>query len=189
LITWVNLFSARSNSVALNRGFRVPLYAIAVEREITCGEWILARLAITAMMAMTIAIMCSESTEVEHCGEVDRRTIQLQHRRYGDGIQRFPVGLWFVPGSMGNVCDRLGPRRTLTAAMLRFAVGAGVMGLAFEWQRSRESAFGWLSTGPLSHRRGGSCDLVACDAGDCLIDFVSRTRLRQWPSTWRYGSP
>jgi len=36
-------------------------------------------------------------------------------------------GLFQIP--WGYVCDRIGPRRTLTAAMLCFAVGAGAMGL------------------------------------------------------------
>ena len=36
-------------------------------------------------------------------------------------------GLFQVP--WGYVCDRIGPRRTLTAAMLGFAIGAGAMGL------------------------------------------------------------
>src|SRR5580704_16018527 len=37
-------------------------------------------------------------------------------------------GLFQIP--WGYVCDRLGPRRTLTASILCFAVGAGVLGFA-----------------------------------------------------------
>src|ERR1700751_3463767 len=36
-------------------------------------------------------------------------------------------GLFQIP--WGYVCDRVGPRRTLTAAMLCFAIGAAAMGL------------------------------------------------------------
>jgi len=37
-------------------------------------------------------------------------------------------GLFQIP--WGSICDRIGPRRTLTASILCFAVGAGTMGLA-----------------------------------------------------------
>lgn len=47
-------------------------------------------------------------------------------------------GLFQIP--WGYVCDRIGPRRTLTAAMLCFAVGAGVMGLV-----PRVAAFSGIS--------------------------------------------
>ena len=47
-------------------------------------------------------------------------------------------GLFQIP--WGYVCDRIGPRRTLTAAMLCFAVGAGAMGLV-----PRVAAFSGIS--------------------------------------------
>jgi len=37
-------------------------------------------------------------------------------------------GLFQIP--WGYICDRLGPRRTLTASILCFAIGAGAVGLA-----------------------------------------------------------
>ena len=37
-------------------------------------------------------------------------------------------GLFQIP--WGSICDRIGPRRTLTASIFCFAVGAGIMGLA-----------------------------------------------------------
>lgn len=37
-------------------------------------------------------------------------------------------GLFQIP--WGNICDRIGPRRTLTASILLFALGAGLMGFA-----------------------------------------------------------
>jgi ACS family glucarate transporter-like MFS transporter len=47
-------------------------------------------------------------------------------------------GMFQIP--WGYVCDRIGPRRTLTAAMLCFAVGAGAMGLV-----PRVAAFSGIS--------------------------------------------
>lgn len=84
------------------------------------------------MMAIVMAIMAVTALNrlnLSIAGKLIEEQFNFNTVAMGTVFSAFLWGYGLFQIPWGYVCDRLGPRRTLTAAMLCFAVGAGAMGL------------------------------------------------------------
>ena len=80
---------------------------------------VMAIMAVTALNRLNLSI----------AGKVIEEQFSINTIAMGTVFSAFLWGYGLFQIPWGYVCDRIGPRRTLTAAMLCFAVGAGAMGL------------------------------------------------------------
>ena len=80
---------------------------------------VMAIMAVTALNRLNLSI----------AGKVIEEQFSINTIAMGTVFSAFLWGYGLFQIPWGYVCDRIGPRRTLTAAMLCFAVGAGSMGL------------------------------------------------------------
>jgi ACS family glucarate transporter-like MFS transporter len=81
---------------------------------------IMAIMAITALNRLNLSI----------AGKYIEEEFSFDTITMGKVFSSFLWGYALFQIPWGNICDRIGPRRTLTASILCFAVGAGAMGLA-----------------------------------------------------------
>lgn len=81
---------------------------------------VMAIMAVTALNRLNLSI-AGKTIEEQFSFDTVAMGIVFSAFLWGYGLFQIP---W------GYVCDRIGPRRTLTAAMLCFAIGAGAMGVA-----------------------------------------------------------
>lgn len=84
------------------------------------------------MMAIVMAIMAVTALNrlnLSIAGKLIEEQFSFNTVAMGTVFSAFLWGYGLFQIPWGYVCDRIGPRRTLTAAMLCFAVGAGAMGL------------------------------------------------------------
>ena len=85
-----------------------------------------------SLMAIVMAIMAVTALNrlnLSIAGKVIEEQFSINTIAMGTVFSAFLWGYGLFQIPWGYVCDRIGPRRTLTAAMLCFAVGAGAMGL------------------------------------------------------------
>ena len=85
---------------------------------------------ILALIAVTLAVTALNRLNLSIAGKSMEEEFSFDTIAMGKIFSSFLWGYALFQIPWGNICDRIGPRRTLTASIFLFAIGSGSMALA-----------------------------------------------------------
>ena len=85
---------------------------------------------ILVLIALTLAVTALNRLNLSIAGKSIEEEFSFDTITMGKIFSSFLWGYALFQIPWGNICDRIGPRRTLTASIFLFAIGSGSMALA-----------------------------------------------------------
>ena len=113
------------NSSPGNSDQSAPTAIATSEDRVTGVRW-----KILTLIAFTLAVTALNRLNLSIAGKSIEEEFSFDTIAMGKIFSSFLWGYALFQIPWGNICDRIGPRRTLTASIFLFAIGSGSMALA-----------------------------------------------------------